>query len=104
MTTTVRRRWLVALTTIIAAQYAVVGLAAQGGERSAGLLGAAAILGSLALAGRSRTAAATLLVLGALPLALLTWWSIATPVLAVACLTLGWPRTRPSRVAIAAIP
>lgn len=30
-------------------------------------------------------------IVGAVPLAILTWWSLATPILAVLGLLLGWP-------------
>jgi hypothetical protein len=99
MNATLRRRWLATLTAILAVMYATVGLAGQGPVRPAGLLGAALILASLALAGRSRLLAITLLVLGVAPLVALTWWSIATPAIAIACLILGWPRRTPSTVA-----
>jgi len=98
MNATPRRRWLATLTAILAVMYATVGLAGQGPVRPAGLLGAALILASLALAGRSRRLAITLLVLGVAPLVALTWWSIATPVIAIACLILGWPRRTPSMI------
>ncbi|WP_407342689.1 hypothetical protein [Pengzhenrongella phosphoraccumulans] len=92
MNLTLKRRWLAGLTAIVAASYAVVGLAGQGAVRPVGVLGGAAILASLALAGRSRPAAVAVLLLGVVPLAVLTWWSIATPVLAICCLVVGWPR------------
>jgi len=41
------------------------------------------------LAPRFSAAAVAVLVLGAVPLAVVTWWSIATPVLAVLALVLG---------------
>jgi hypothetical protein len=40
---------------------------------------------------RRRPAAA-----GRAPLALTTWWSVATPLLAVLCLLLGWPLPSPA--------
>ena len=40
------------------------------------------------------TAAITLLLIGALPLAISTWWSIATPVLAILAVVLGWMAIR----------
>ncbi len=98
MDATLRRRWLATLTAILAVMYATVGLAGQGSARPAGLVGAALILASLALAGRSRRLAIALLVLGVSPLVALTWWSIATPVIAIACLILGWPRRTPSTI------
>lgn len=97
MKRSLHRAWLSALTASIALLYAWVGLAAQGLDRTLGLIGAVAIMAALAVASRSRPAAIALLLLGALPLAILSWWSIATPVLAVLCLLLGWPRTGPSR-------
>jgi hypothetical protein len=33
---------------------------------------------------------------GRAPLALTTWWSVATPLLAVLCLLLGWPLPSPA--------
>ena len=93
MNRTSQRRWLRTLTVVIAVLYAWVGLAANGRDRTLGLVGAAAILAALAIGARSRPAAVALLILGALPLAVLTWWSIATPVLAALCLVLGWPRS-----------
>jgi hypothetical protein len=98
MNATPRRGWLAVLTAILAAMYATVGLAGHGSVRPAGLLGAVLILASLALAGRFRWLAIILLVLGVAPLVFLTWWSIATPVIALACLTLGWPRRTRSMI------
>ena len=66
--------------------------AANGIDRIRGLPGALLILGALAVTPRSRAVAAVLLFLGALPLAVSTWWSAATPLLAVLCLLLGWPQ------------
>jgi hypothetical protein len=47
------------------------------------------ILAALAVARRSMPAAMVLLAVGALPLAITTWWSMTTPVLAVLVLLLG---------------
>jgi len=95
MNLTLKRRWLAGLTATVAVSYAAVGLAGQGIVRPAGVLGAAAILASLALARGSRgsrRAARVVLVLGITPLVALTWWSLATPLLAVCGLVVGWPR------------
>jgi hypothetical protein len=99
MNPTLRRRWLAALTAILAVMYATVGVAGQGSVRPAGLLGASVILASLALARRYRWLAITLLVLGVAPLVALTWWSIGTPAIAITCLILGWPRRTHSMIA-----
>jgi len=81
-----------ALTVVVALLYAWVGFASVGVDRAAGLLGAVAILAARAVTDRSRPAAMVLLVAGAVPLAVLTWWSVATPILALLGLLLGWPR------------
>jgi hypothetical protein len=87
-----RQVWRVGLVLVIVALYAWVGLSAHGLDRVLGLAGAALIVAAVAVGGRSRRAAAALLLLGALPLAVATWWSLATPLLAVLCVILGWPR------------
>ena len=89
MTGTLHRTWRIGL--VVAADlYAWVGISAHGINRILGLPGALLILGALAVTPRSRAVAAVLLLLGALPLAVSTWWSVATPLLAVLCLLLGW--------------
>jgi hypothetical protein len=92
MTGTLHRTWRISLVVVIAALYAWVGISAHGIDRILGLVGALLILGALAVTPRSRAVAAVLLLLGALPLAVTTWWSVATPLLAALCLLLGWPR------------
>ena len=92
MTGTLHRTWRIGLVVVLAALYAWVGISAHGIDRILGLAGALLILGALAVTPRSRAVAAVLLLLGALPLAVTTWWSVATPLLAVLCLLLGWPR------------
>ena len=84
-----RRNWLMGLTVALAAMYGWIGFAAQGISRLVGLLGAVLIVAALVAATRSRPAAAALLVVGALPLAVITWWSVVTPLLAAVALTVG---------------
>ncbi len=74
----------------VALLYLWVGIAAHGWDRVWALGGGVIILAAVAVARRSFIAALTLLVIGALPLALSTWWSIATPVLAILAVILGW--------------
>jgi hypothetical protein len=98
----VRHGWRIGLVVVTAALYGWIGLSAHGLDRVLGLGGAVLIVASLivtalAAAGRSRPAAVALLLLGALPLAVTTWWSLATPLLAVLCVVLAWPRTVPAR-------
>ena len=92
---------------IIAALYAWVGVSLHGPDQLLGLIAAPLIIAALAVDPRSRPTAACLLLLGALPLAVATWWSVATPLLAVLCLILGWPlasRTGPAAVTAAGAP
>jgi len=94
MNDTVRRIWPAIGVAVLALFYLWIGAAAHGWDRILGLAGGVFILAAVATAGRSWPAAYPLLVLGALPLAIVTWWSIATPVLAVVVLILGWIAVR----------
>jgi hypothetical protein len=98
MNETLRRTWPAALTAIVALLYAWIGLAAHGWDQVLGIAGGLVILAALVAAQRSMPVALVLLVAGALPLAVSTWWSIVTPVLAILALLLGWFAIRnPSR-------
>ena len=88
--------WRIGLVVVTAALYAWIGLSAHGLDRVLGLSGAVLIIAALAATGRSRSAAVALLLLGTLPLAVTTWWSLATPLLAALCVVLAWPRTVPT--------
>jgi len=90
------RTWRIGLVVVIAVLYAWIGFSAHGLDRVLGLVGAVLIVGAVAAVGRSRPAAVTLLLLGTLPLAVTTWWSLATPLLAVLALVLAWPRAVPT--------
>ena len=77
------------LVTIVALLYLWVGAAAHGWDRVWGLAGglailAAVVLGPPILRGGGRGPG-----FGAVPLAVVTWWSIATPLLAGLGLVLG---------------
>ena len=85
-----RRTWPAVLTTMTALLYAWIGLTAHGWNQILGLAGALVIVAALTAAPRSRPAAMVLLMIGAVPLAIATWWSIVTPVLAIVALGLGW--------------
>jgi hypothetical protein len=91
MTGTLHRTWRIGLVAA-AARYAGVGISAHGTDRTLAPPGALLILCALAGTPRSRAVAAVLLLRGALPLAVSTWWSVATPLLAVLCPLLGWPQ------------
>jgi hypothetical protein len=90
MNETLDRIWPVVLTAVMALLYAWIGLAAHGWDQILGAAGGLVILVALAVARWSRAVALVLLVAGALPLAMVTWWSIVTPVLAILALVLGW--------------
>ncbi|WP_370079866.1 hypothetical protein [Streptacidiphilus sp. MAP12-16] len=90
MNETLRRTWPSVLVAVVALLYIWIGLAAHGWDRILGLAGGLVVLAALIAARRSVPIAMVLLAVGALPLAITTWWSIATPVLAVLVLLLGW--------------
>jgi hypothetical protein len=90
MNATIGKHWYTGLIAILAALYVWIGLASGGIDAVLGLAGAALILLGLALTARSPGAAAILLAAGALPLAVHTWWSVITPLLALLVLALGW--------------
>jgi hypothetical protein len=92
MTGAIRRNWLIGLTAITALLYIYVGIGAHGLTRLLALAGGVLILA--AAAARSRPLAWLLLLAGALPVAVATWWSIVTPLLAVLALLFGWLVTR----------
>ena len=94
MNDTVRRIWPAIGVAALALCYLSIGAAAHGWDRILGLAGGVVILATIAVAGRSMPAARTLLVVGTLPLAVVTWWSIVTPVLAIVVLILGWIAVR----------
>ena len=91
MTGTRRRTWRIGLIAA-AARYAGVGISAHGTDQTLAPPAAPLILAALAVTPRSRAVAAVLLPLGAPPLAVSTWCSAATPLLAVLRLLPGWPQ------------
>lgn len=86
-----RRGWLTVLAVAVAALYLYVGIGSHGLTRALALAGTFLILIALAIATRSRPAAKALLVIGALPVAVVAWWSIVTPILAVLAVVIGLP-------------
>lgn len=90
MNETLRRTWPTVLVAVLALLYIWIGIVANGADRLLGITGGIVMLAGLVVAYRSRWAAMVLLAAGALPLAVTTWWSIATPFVAVLALLLGW--------------
>lgn len=75
----------------VAVLYLYVGIGSHGLTRALALAGTLLILVALGTAGRSRPVAVALLVIGALPVAVVAWWSIVTPILAVLAIVIGLP-------------
>ena len=86
---TVQRLWWVGLTGVLGLYYLVIGAMVGGVTGIVAILGAVLIGSALALRTRSMPAARVLLVMGALPLGILTWWSLVTPIMAVLALLCG---------------
>jgi hypothetical protein len=88
---TISRRWLAALTVVLGAFYVFLGATALGVAGMLGIVGGMTILAIVALSSRIPTRVAPIvLVSAALPFAVLTWWSIVTPLLAILVVTIGW--------------
>ncbi len=94
MNDTLRRTWPAVGVVVLALCYLWIGATAHGWDRTLALAGGALILGAVAVARRSMSIAYLVLVLGALPPAVVTWWSIASPLLAIVVLILGWVAVR----------
>ena len=86
---TIQRLWWVGLTGVVGLYYLVIGAMVGGVTGIVAILGALLIGSALALRTRSMPAASVLLVMGALPLGILTWWSLVTPIMAVLALLCG---------------
>ena len=86
---TIERAWWPGLAALVAICYGIIGLEVGTAVGVAGILGAALIAASPCLRSRSRPLAGVLLCVGAVPFALLTWWSLITPLLAVLALVCG---------------
>jgi predicted PurR-regulated permease PerM len=86
-------RWL---TFALAALYGWIGLAGSGAHRVFALAGALCIAAAPLVArstwvGRwTRAVAVALLVAGAVPFAVVAWWSIAAPLIGALALVFGW--------------
>ena len=84
------RHWLGMLTGGLAALYIVLGAVALGFAGALGILGGLLIVAALVAAARGAGRVGTaLLVLGAVPFAVITWWSVVTPLMAVLVLVIG---------------
>lgn len=84
-----RRRWLAGLVVACGAFYIFLGVTALGPAGLLGVLGGLLVWTAVALVPHARRSAAVLLVVGALPFAAATWWSVVTPFVAVLIVALG---------------
>jgi hypothetical protein len=85
------RNWLPMLLVVLAIVYLAVGMTAMGPAGMLGIAGGIAVLGALMVRARSRSLAITLLVIGAVPFAVVTSWSLVTPLTAILMIASGLP-------------
>jgi hypothetical protein len=89
MSSKLERYRLVGLVAILGAYYLMLGLEIGGITGLIGIAGGVLILLALPLRTRSRPLASALLLIGATPVAVMLWWSVVVPVLALLTLVLG---------------
>jgi membrane-bound ClpP family serine protease len=89
------RQWWRLLVGAFGIFYLLIGIEASGPAKTAGIVGGVLILGG-ALVSPSRLAP-WLVVVGSLPLALLTWWSVVTPVMGGLAIVLARIMSQSSR-------
>jgi hypothetical protein len=92
---TISRWWLAALTVVLGAFFIFLGVTALGVPGVLGIVGGVTILTVVATSSRVPSGVASfILVAAALPFAVVTWWSIVTPLLAIATIAIGWRALR----------
>ena len=88
--TTLGRKWTAVLTVVLGAFYVFLGATALGLAGILGMLGGLLAIALVATRGALPTQVAFgLLLAAALPFAALTWWSVATPLIAILLFVLG---------------
>ena len=88
--TTLGRNWTAVLSVVLGAFYVFLGATALGIAGILGIAGGLLVIGLVATQGKlSLPISLPLLVLAALPFAVLTWWSVATPLIAILLLAFG---------------
>ncbi|HXL44197.1 MAG TPA: hypothetical protein VN960_09085 [Gaiellaceae bacterium] len=86
------RNWTAILTVVLACFYVFLGATALGLAGLLGIAGGLLVLGLVATRRKLPSpVAVVLLLLAALPFAVLTWWSVATPLIGILLLALGVP-------------
>jgi hypothetical protein len=92
---TISRSWLAALAVVLGAFYIFLGATTLGVPGVLGIVGGVTIIAVVATASRVPSRVGPfILVAAALPFAVLTWWSIVTPLLAITTLAIGWRALR----------
>jgi hypothetical protein len=90
--------WTALLTALLGLFYVFLGATALGLAGVLGIVGGLLVLTLVVSTGNlRRSAVLVLLLVAALPFAVLTWWSVVTPVIAVMLLVTGVPAIAPRR-------
>jgi hypothetical protein len=79
------------LLAVLAFTYVALGMTLAGPAGLAGIAGAMAVLGAVTLRSRSRGSAAALLIVGAVPFAVATSWSLVVPLTGLLLIAIGLP-------------
>jgi hypothetical protein len=83
---------------VLALFYILLGASSPDLAGVLGIVGGAAILGVLVFRGRlGHLSGFAILVVATLPFALLTWWSVAVPVIGALVILIGWTASRQTR-------
>lgn len=93
----VSNAWPTLLIAVLAAIYLAFGTVA-GPIGILGIAGAVAAIAALAIKHRSRSLAALILVVGIIPFAAATWWSVVIPITAILLLTIELPQLLTNRL------
>jgi hypothetical protein len=88
---TVRRQWLRVLVSVLGAYEIGLAFTARPAIAALGVIGGLLVVAAPWVARRSTAWAVALLIVGTLPFAVLTWWSLIVPLVAVLALAIGLP-------------
>ena len=83
------QHWRVALLAACGAYYVLLGATALGGAGALGIVGGVLLWAVPAAARRSHRTGYGVLLAGALPFAVITWWSVVTPLIALLAIWFG---------------
>lgn len=87
----IRAHWMPALVTVLCTIYLMFGIVDLADLGVVGIIGAVAVVAALWVRNRSRVGAAALLVVGGVPFAAMTAWTVVMPLTAVSMLAIGLP-------------